>query len=208
MILLSTYKIEIILKFKGQHSYFCIKFIALKGLIKYKYEIPYVDLVKHGQKLLLKLVKIETKNHQSVTEQKLSLNEVKYYINLLYEYKKIYSRVIQYLMKRLKVEKFSLNVNIGFNDVAITAILFGILNSLTSILIDTLLRNMTFNEIDIRSTPDFNKSIIDLNFNCIIIFNLVNIIIARHKILKIKKGGEVNVKPSYRRINADNYAKY
>lgn len=191
VILLSTYKVEIKLKLKNNDIYFLVKFMALKGIINYKYEIPYIDMIEYKDKLLLKVTEVKTSEEKNVTRNKLSFGEIKNLTNLLLKYKEVYRDVIQYMLKALKIEKLDIYVRSGVNDASMTALIYGFINSFIGTIISIISRKMDIKKVNINTVPDFNRNIVDINFNCIIIFNLVNIIIVKYKFFKIKKVAKI-----------------
>ncbi|AFS78422.1 hypothetical protein DUF2953 [Gottschalkia acidurici 9a] len=181
-ILLSTYKIKITIKIKDEHSYFSIRASTLQGLLKHQYEVQFIDLILHENKPLLKTITArKEKDSYTKKEEKLNLNEIKNYINIIKKNKEIYEEILNYILEKMIIEKFNLDIKVGLNDAATTAIIYGATNFLVGIPINVITRKKSFTEMNINITPEFNKNILEVNFNCIIILRLVNIIIARRK---------------------------
>ena len=86
------------------------------------------------------------------------------------------------LSKKITYEKISLKTDVGFKNPAVTALVYGALSGVFSMIPPFL--DMLFNvhNIAIRLTPKFDKQIIKISFKCIFRVKIVDIIKMLRKI--------------------------
>ncbi len=110
------------------------------------------------------------------------------------------------------VRKFILRIRAGTGDASQTALLYGLLWSLTALIPGKLLNNFSVKEKEIKIEADFNQKVWKTDFECIFSLKIVNIISIVGKIIKIllknRKGGDAGVRASNRRSNDYSHAKY
>ncbi len=112
-----------------------------------------------------------------------------------------------YFIDKGDIRKLYLTINLGFKDASLLGIAVGITWAIVNSIFAYFLNSYDIdkiNEKEIQVIPKFNQDIFELFFLCIIKVNLVYIIIAYIRILKIRKGGDSIARTSNRRIN-ENY---
>lgn len=110
----------------------------------------------------------------------------------------------KYFIEKGKITKLYLNLNIGFSDPSILAIIVGLLWSIISLAVGYLTNIKEIKRINLNVTPALGKDVFQLYFLCIIKVNLVYIITAYIRILKENKGGDSIARTPNRRLN-ENY---
>jgi hypothetical protein len=173
-----------------------LEFKTLFELIKYKIEIPFIDLTmkKNG----LPFLKMSTEVKKGQTEE---LSEEKKSIVTLKEMKAIYRKVkcffythekgIRYILGRLKISSFLWKTEVGVNDAAFTGMVSGILWIFQEQMIILLRNHAKCNEMNSKVMPHFNKEVFKTTLHCIIKVKIGYIIIAGIKFgctLLIKEG--------------------
>ncbi|KNF07431.1 protein of unknown function DUF2953 [Gottschalkia purinilytica] len=181
----------------GKDSYLKINFMILKGLIKFNYEIPFLDIIWGRNEPILKLKSsIEEKStNKKIDYQKdyLDFKEILKKLEIISDYKKIYIDSVEYILKKIRIKRINWNTEIGVSDAAITSILYGIINIIKVFIIQIFFGDKEVEELYVNIIPDFGKTIFKADFDCIIKIKLVDIIIGGYKALKVKiKGGVTN----------------
>ncbi len=114
---------------------------------------------------------------------------------------------IKYFIEKGNINKLYFRINIGFKEPSLLGIAVGIIWALVNSIFVYFLGFYDVGKIkekNINVIPIFNDDIFQLYFLCIINVNLVYIITAYIRILKIRKGGDSIARTSNRRIN-ENY---
>jgi hypothetical protein len=114
---------------------------------------------------------------------------------------------IRYIIDKGDIRKLYFRINIGFKDPSLLGIAVGIIWAIVNIIFAYFINSYDIDDIgdrDIQVIPIFDDDIFQLFFLCIIKVNLVYIITAYIRSLKIKKGGDSIAGTSNRRIN-ENY---
>ena len=183
----------------------CLILFLIPFRIKIYYEFTDQSKYKITIKYLFGLVKKEidsTSERESInhknTEMKRS-NDNKVKVNPI-EY-------IKYFIDKGDIRKLNLKINIGFRDVSLLGITVGIIWAIINSGFAYFLNSYDIDKIndkEIQVVPLFNEDIFEIFFLCIIKVNLVYIITAYIRILKMRKGGDSIARTSYRRIN-ENY---
>ena len=96
--------------------------------------------------------------------------------------------------KHIKIEKLKLNVNVGIENVALTAIITGVGSILLSNLIGKNIENTK--GIKWKITPIYNVNLLKIELNCIISIKLIHII---NRIYVTRKEGDKNARTSNRK---------
>lgn len=115
--------------------------------------------------------------------------------------------LFRYFIDKGDTRKLYLTINLGFKDASLLGIAVGVIWAIVNSVFAYFLNSYDIdkiNEKEIQVIPKFNQDIFELFFLCIIKVNLVYIIIAYIRILKIRKGGDSIARTSDRRIN-ENY---
>ena len=120
--------------------------------------------------------------------------------------------LIKLFYKSIILKKFKLHVREGTGDACQTALIYGLLWSLTGFIPGRLFNNFDVEEKEIRIDPDFKEKVWKLEFDCIFSLKIVNIISIVKEITKInlknRKGGGADVRSSDRRSHDYSNAKY
>ncbi|OZV12800.1 hypothetical protein CIW83_07870 [Tissierella sp. P1] len=114
---------------------------------------------------------------------------------------------IRYIIDKGDIRKLYFRINIGFKDPSLLGIAVGIIWAIVNGIFAYFINSYDIDDIgdrDIQVIPIFDDDIFQLFFLCIIKVNLVYIITAYIRSLKIKKGGDSIAGTSNRRIN-ENY---
>lgn len=183
---------------------FRIQFKLLMGLVKFNYEIPYMDLLlKYGK----------NSNKAEVSKSKITdifnIQDSEGILGKIVRYDTAIIETSKYILKKAHITTFRWWYNIGLGEAALTGFSCGVAWTLVSILLIPFIRNNNIDEISININPIFNESILEIDIFCIIKFKIAHIIIAGFKCLKeCIKGGVFNDRTSNSRINENNYGKH
>lgn len=186
-ILIKTFK-------KNNDDLILIKIISGFGLIRLKYEIPYINLILNNEKVnILYKNKSNKKNNtdNNTKDKKFGIKELKEIHSDYKVSKEGINRAFGYLLRKIKIRKFYIKIVYGFSDVMTTSLMYGLLWSVIGSLttVTNKLLNITIKDIVI--IPDFEKSSKKYEFSCIITLKLGHIIITGIKaipsMIKIKK---------------------
>lgn len=114
-----------------------------------------------------------------------SFHDISRMSNLLYSNKNVIYETSLNIKKSIVIRKFNLNIKEGFNDAALTSILYGIINSVVYTIVVPIYCNIRFlNKPSISISPYFGRNILESNFNCILDFRYGNIIVNSIKFIK------------------------
>ena len=120
--------------------------------------------------------------------------------------------LIKLFYNNVLVRKFILRIRAGTGDASQTALLYGFLWSMTSLIPGKLLNNFSVKEKEIHIEADFKQKVWKADFECIFSLKIVNIISMVSEIIKLsiksRKGGDAGVRASNRRSNDYSHAKY
>jgi hypothetical protein len=158
-----------------------ISLYTLKGIFKYKYDIPLVDL---GQKSVkFKLVKEMGRKDKKLDEktQRLKLIEIldKYvFVKGYYDFnKELIIKLKKYLKFRLVLDEFHLQIKEGTGNACLTGLLCGVFWSLAGVLTSFLSNSIETKKKYVSIEPDFNAMVFIVDFYCIFRIKLVHIIV-------------------------------
>jgi hypothetical protein len=176
---------------------------ALFGLIRYKYEIPLLDLIQNKDgKLALEVdEEIETEQSDDLLQEKKQLfdlfqiQEIQDRIDQLYNQ---YFDIANYIRKKILLSKLEWETEFGTGDAAITGILSGVLWGIKGNLFTILKRHVRSKKISFNIIPYFDKELFKTYVHCIIQLKIGHAIIASIKALYLyfKRGDKENVKSS------------
>lgn len=172
-----------------------LSFYTLKGVFRYKYEIPLVDTGKEGVKF--RLVRESGGKRGAVPDKKGRLEAGEIFDKILNvkdffnENKSLICDLKDYLRDRLLLVEFNLKISEGTGNAYNTAIISGILWSLAGILTSYLSKTIRMMKKCVSILPCFNYEVFSVDFICIFHARLVHIIVVlmkiyinRHKNLK------------------------
>lgn len=192
--------IKIEIKRKDHDDIISVETTLLKCLIKFNYEISYNDLVTKNKSQLLKINrKLEEKNIEKDLlnkESVLGFEDIIKIYNNIKKYSNTFNKIIHYIIKKIHINSLNWSIKIGLGDAALTGIAYGVLWTIIGTLLNILLNYKKIKEIkdmNINIYPNFNESILEIDFFCIIKLKIVHIIIAGFKGIKVFiEGGVLN----------------
>jgi hypothetical protein len=163
-----------------------ISFYAMKGLFRYKYEVPVADFGKGGIKF--KLVKEQGGKAQQIGTRKEKMKSsglfekyetVRSYIQANNEF---LCDLRDYLRPRLLMYQFRLFVEEGTGNASQTGIICGLLWSVVGVVTSLLSNNFKTFEKRVAIKPDFCREVFNVDFKCIFRMRIVHIIVLVTKI--------------------------
>ena len=120
--------------------------------------------------------------------------------------------LIKLFYRSVMLKEFKLYVREGTGDACQTALLYGLLWTLTGLIPGKLFNNFSVKDKEIKIDADFKEKVWKVKFDCIFSLKIVNIISIVREIIKIylknRKGGDADVRSSNRRSNDYSHAKY
>jgi hypothetical protein len=188
-----------------------LSIFGLKGLFKYKFEIPILEMSPEGIKV--KKLKKKGKREKEKEEEDETVSIKELIAGLIKKYK-TYKLIMNYFLDRLRVEKFELDIVAGMGDAFYTGVLTGYIWAAAGIL-DSLLTNR-FNSFKkrINIQPNFLKKDFTIDLYCIFSIKVVHIIVVgfifglNNLKKKLRTGGGKSGSASNRRINENCNGKY
>lgn len=146
--------------------------------------------------------KKENKEKAKKVQKKRDLKQLKISIFVL----------IKLFKKSLILKDFKLFIKEGTGDACKTAILYGLIWSLTGLIPKIIFTKYKVKNKEFIIEADFTEKVWKVNFNCIFSLKIVNIIFMCKELiiyyLKNRKGGDADVRSSNRRSNDYSHAKY
>lgn len=181
-----------------------VSFYTLKGIFKYKFEIPLVDFGQKGIKF--RLVSEYGKKEKNISEKKdrLKITDIyDKYVSAMINYeanKVLICDIKDYLRTRLVLREFRLDIREGTGNASQTGIICGLLWSFAGVLTSYLSNSFKTYRKCVSINADFNTKVFNVDFHCIFHIKLVHIIMliikillnsikAKHKIAKEIGGG-------------------
>lgn len=165
----------------GVNDHIVLSVFILKGLIKYKYEIPKVDAKKKG--FTFKKVKEKGKKEKDTSKkkEKMSYSYVIKKIDEFRDFKDKYyvliKKIITYLRCRLIIKKIDLNVTIGTDNAHHTAVLIGLCWSAVGLILSFIHNNLNLVEKNIKISPCYMGKKLNVDLFCILNVKIGHIII-------------------------------
>ncbi len=189
--------IKVEFKRKNKDDKINIRIALLKGLIKFNYEISYLDLVLgHNESFIKVKEKFEEKNTEKtfqIKKDRLVLEEITEIYKKIKRYIDLFSETFRYILDKISISSLSCFSKIGLGDAALTGIAYGTAWIIVGTLLNIILNQKNVKEMSINIYPDFNENIFEFDFFCIIKLKIVHIIIAGLKGIKVFiKGGVLN----------------
>lgn len=178
-------KLNILIEYKkdGHDDIFVLSIFALKGLLKYKYEIPSIRVKNKG--ISFSKVKEKGKKEKDVDKGK---TDVKYtsFIDRFEKAKELYEKyteIIRFLKCRIILEKIDLNIVIGTGNAHHTAILTGLAWSFAGVLLSFFHSSLSVKEKHIDIKSDFTGKKLKIDLYCILKVKFVHIIVIGFMVL-------------------------
>lgn len=167
------------------------------GLIRYKVEIPIIDLMvkRDGMPSLFSKVEVQKPEDGETVESNKSIITIKEMERIMDEAVELtqkYSSVFQYVLDKVRCNQFLWKTELGTGDAAVTGILSGVFLMFQGIVLKFMESNFSFEDTILNFTPQFNRKTFRTTVDCIINMKIGYIIIASIKFsfLYFKKGGE------------------
>ncbi len=194
IVALSELNIGVLILKNGSQEELVFSIKALSGLIKYRLELPFIEILKKG--LVVDDLPINSdievgkkeviKDHK---EKDISLEEMKN------AYKKIklifirYKKIFIYINRRIVFDKIAWATEVGTGDAANTAIVTGSFWLFKSNLFSLLKKQVNLKDLTVNVVPYYEGEKFNTSFHCIFTLKTGYIIIAGLKILysKIKR---------------------
>lgn len=199
IIFLLIARINILLEYnrEGLNDNLVLSVFALKGLLKYKFEIPLIDLEKSGIKFqkLTQKGKVEKKaqGEKGFAKFQKIFDQIKDIKNFYNANRSKICDIKEYLKERLVCREFRLEIELGTDDACYTGILSGIAWSAAGVIVSFIENNYSLLKKSVRVKPKFNENYFSIDLYCIFNIKIVNIIVVGIKILPgILKGKSVS----------------
>lgn len=174
---------------------------TMKNLVCSAYISIYLFRKKPIKKIMI-YPPAKKKEKAEKVRKKRDINEIKSSIFVL----------LKLLKRSLMIQQLKLHVREGTGDACYTALLYGFLWNVVSIIPVEKFTKYGVKNKQIKIEADFKEKIWELNLDCIFNLKIVNIISMCKEFLKIylknKKGGVDDVRSSNRRSNDYSHAKY
>ncbi len=156
------------------------------GLFKklIKIDIPFVDVDKKegswGIKFLRRFRTKKDKNIDERQKSRITFSQMRKQIEagkeFYYTYQTTFNRAHKYLKRKIECSNFTLNVNFGVGDAAITGVTTGLIWGILYNILSILSNIIEFKHTDIKINPDFNDAKIDIELKGIFAIRIVHII--------------------------------
>lgn len=169
-----------------------LSFYTMNGIIRYKYEIPLVDMGSKSVKF--KLVKEAGRKGVTTDRKKERLKPVEIFdkiagVKKAYdENRQLVCDIRDYIRCRLLLVEFNLKIEEGTGNAYHTAIINGILWSVAGIFTSYLSNNLKVIKKCVSIVPCFKNAVFTVDFLCIFHVRLVHIIVVLMKIYRKKHG--------------------
>jgi hypothetical protein len=155
----------------------------LKGLLKFKIEIPKLALKELADKPKVEIVgQVETAEGAPVTElkERIKISTLFYYLKKIKEFIDNYWGIVSYLLKAVNINKLSWVTEFGTGDAAVTGVATGVVWTLKGGILTILSRYLTLKDKkpELQVIPRFQQGGLYLDLNCIFAIRIGHIIIA------------------------------
>jgi hypothetical protein len=190
-----------------------ITFKTFFGLIKYKINVPVIKIADDSPALVIK-EKIETgpkENDQNKDTKQFSAEEMLHSFqdmeHLVKHVVGLHS-IIRSFFKKITMSKLEWKTTVGVSDAAYTGMLTGLFWTVKGSLVGFLTSLLKMKTLpNLMITPDFNRTLNETSFRCMIHFRIGHAIFAGIKLLKFWKGGKPHFKTKPLSILSGNKAK-
>lgn len=189
----------------GVEDHFVLSFFTFGGLIKYKYEIPLIDLQKTGIKL--KKYKEKGQKEKTVGEDKrffgfYDIYEKYDYFKSFYKQNRVLiCKIKEYLRRKVTLNEYYLEITFGTGNASHTGVLGGFIWAVVGIVTSYLANNFKIIKKSVAIKPDFVEKKLSIDVYCIFSVKIVHIIVVvirimldsrlKKKIIKKAIGGDV-----------------
>lgn len=198
-IAVSLLKINVVIEIlkNGKDDHFVVSIFSLRGILKYKYEVPFFSINEEGLKM--RFVKEHGKKDKKSGEKKTEYG-FKEIIDGYKRARKIYlknytvfNKIKCYISKRFIIDDLRMNILIGAGDAHYTAILNGILWAFCGSGFSILCNNLKVNNKSLSIKCNFSNKVLLIDFYCIFNFKFVHIISIGIKLLFYYLRGKLNI---------------
>lgn len=182
---------------RGENDHLKVEMTALWGLIKYKTEVPIIDLDQYFLKPFLKFeADIETVVSHPIDEAGmivkvpvlLILRKLPIYIKNGINYFNHYQAALRRFCKAIRCHRLTCTTMIGLGDPAYTGMVSGTVWTLKGYVYRAFRNNVgdMLKQPEFSVIPCFNDTCLKLDFNCIFDMRIGHIIIAGLQIIKLR----------------------
>jgi len=196
VIFLTSIKITVEYKRRKENDRIHLEFSAWWNVIKFKYEIPMVQIQS-----LVKGVGVKQKTNMGSAAPlprkrfRLTPADVRYVLHRFYTLQKQVhdlNEISKKFLKHIYCERLEWYTKVGAGDAAITGLLTGAVWSIQSMVVGLTSNYITFRAVPkMDVVPAFQGKDINTQVHCILKFRIGNVIIAGTRILfKLRKGRE------------------
>ncbi|MGG0719791.1 DUF2953 domain-containing protein [Robertmurraya massiliosenegalensis] len=192
---------------------FKITFKTFFGLIKYKINVPVIKIAEDSPEIVVK-EKIETGAQEKDKKQdtkKFSAKDILQSIQDMDQFVKHVvglHHIIRSFLKKVTMANLEWRTTIGISDAAYTGMLTGVFWTVKGSLVGLLTSLLKVKTLpNLMVTPDFNRTVNETSFRCMIHFRIGHAIFAGIKLLKFWKGGKPHFKTKPLSILSGNKAK-
>ena len=166
---------------QGVNDNFVLSFFVLKGLIKYKYEVPKIAAGKKGVKYKSVKKRAKKEKDTSKKKEKIGYRYLIKKIEAIRKFQKKYDvlleKVYKYLKCRIKIRKIDINVVIGTDNAHHTAVLIGICWSAAGLLLSYIQNKLNLMEKTVNIKPDYMGKKFKVDLFCILSVRIGHIIV-------------------------------
>lgn len=189
LILLLLLKVNVLTEYlrNGWDDHIVLSIFALKGRLKYKYEIPLVDVEKNGIKV--RRVEEVGKHEKDISKKEDKMrffeifDKIQYFKDFYKQNRIIICDIRDYLRKRLILKEYSIEVEAGSTDAFYTGILNGVVWAVTGIITSFLSNNFKVIKKCVEVKTNFKENLFTIDFYCIFHIRIVHIIVVGIKFL-------------------------
>lgn len=188
LILFSSIKIKVKVLKDGSCEEIVLHVYALYGVIKYRIEIPFVEIFNKAHSIAATEINsdIEVSNKEAIKDQKrkdFSWEEIESIYNRMRDMYRKYKIGVQYINEKLVMDEISWNTEVGVYDAAATAITTGVFWAVKANIIALLINKMDLKNYYVNVYPLYGADKLNTSLDCIITLKVGYIIIAGFKIL-------------------------
>jgi hypothetical protein len=174
---------------KGENDVMVIRLISLYGVLKLKYEVPYMDLIlRRGKAGLLIKSELKQPDEKKVfmrLENMITSEQLKKLFKV-YTLKKLQvNRAMSYMLSKLRIADLSLIYKIGAGDAALTAFICGLSWIVIGSVLSVVYNFLKVTTKDIVVAPVFDNEAFSIELGCIITLKLGHIINTGIKLLPV-----------------------
>ena len=188
LFILSSIKIKVKIIKDGKCEEIIFHIYAFYGLIKYRLEIPFVEILNKSHAIAATEFNsdVEVSNEETIKGQlreDFSWEEIESVyttVSRLYRKHKI---AIQYINEKLVMNEISWTTEVGVSDAAATAITTGIFWAVKTNVIAVLIKKLNLKSYHVNVYPYYGADKFNTSFDCILSLKIGYIIIAGYKVL-------------------------